>query len=127
MGADLTILKTGRYFRDSYNNGNCWWLIGASYWGMSGQLPKDGDGNVTLAGAGMVLTMLERATVPTFKQWLETKVGKEEIAYAEAQDGPKLPAFEVRRAYDELVQKFEDSKEFWREAVREHSAVSWSV
>jgi hypothetical protein len=32
MGADLTIIADGTYFRDPYNAHNSWWPIGLSYW-----------------------------------------------------------------------------------------------
>src|SRR5438445_5758668 len=40
MGADLYVEKTGRYYRDSYNPTNVWWVLGMSYWEVLDDLRK---------------------------------------------------------------------------------------
>lgn len=42
MGADLTIVANGEYFRDSYNMSNILWRLGLHYWGLEKEIPDIG-------------------------------------------------------------------------------------
>lgn len=60
MGADLTIQKSGDYFRDSYNSWNCLWGLNLSWWrDVSDKLVSERTGNMSVANTKKLLKLIE--------------------------------------------------------------------
>jgi hypothetical protein len=134
MGADLTICKTGTYFRDSYNDGNSWWLVDLSYWEVAKTVSENKfvseEGRLSLEGVKFVNGLVKDAKVPTFKQWFARKQAKSStrdarVAGTWVVDTSPTPA--DKELYKFLVEKFAESKSFWAEAEAAESEVEWSV
>jgi len=123
MGADLTIEKTRRYFRDSYNSWNSWWPIGLSYWSISEEFQKKGwvvDGVLKLEGVKEIARLVKATKFD--EQRVETRYRDDCKKFEWEVTNNKLHEYiEQMRTHDK------EMREFWGEAVKEKSAVEWSV
>lgn len=117
MGADLTIVKTQRYFRDGYNDLNTWWLLGFSYWGM---LEDNGlrkylteDGELRYAAVRQINALIKSRpfTPENVKGFAPKKYG----------------ALKTNQDWAEAERRDKEMREFWAEAVKHRSSVRWSV
>ena len=107
MGADLTIEKTGRRFRDAYNAYNVWWCLDMSYW----QIFKKGR----LTPKQVISIYEQLKEIPFNDNIIKNYLKFNEIADSQS-DAIKF-----------FKQKYTDMMNFWKEAVDNKSAMSGSV
>jgi hypothetical protein len=131
MGADLTIKKNGRYFRDSYNSWNSWSFVGMSYWGMSGELQRRGlltkSGDVSPVGSKFVVKTLLNVKVPTFDQFVRHLQKVNYMIHSVESLSVQRPDAQLNEQYEWLRAHFKESIDFWTEAAKLRSGVTWSV
>ena len=120
MGADLFVEKTGRYFRDSYNPTNIWWVIGMSYWEVLHDLEDKklmDDGIVKCDGVKYIVGELEKK--PLTDKLIDEHISK----YEDVLEKP-VDRDDWRRYFE---RKDRAMRSFWREAAKEQSGVVFSV
>jgi len=121
MGANLWIEKTGRYFRDSYNPTNIWWVIGMSYWAELEELDKkrwlDNDGILKPEGVKYIYGKLQERELTD--ELIREHIEKHENRLEDPGNYEEWSRY-FKRRYREMM-------EFWEEAARQESSVVFSV
>jgi len=125
MGADLTIKKTKRYFRDSYGPSNTWWAHKMSYWEISQVLQEQKmlhDGEVNAKGVAYICKRLQThpfiAKEEFVEQWRKDRASDGETTREEVL---------IEQAWNEAQEAEAEMQSFWKEAAISKSDVSWSV
>ena len=120
MGADLFVEKTGRYFRDSYNPTNIWWVIGMSYWEVLHDLEDKklmDDGIMKPGGVEYVCNELKQRELTD--ELIEKHIDANYDMLAKPVDRDEWRDY-FRKKYSEM-------RDFWNEAATEKSGVVFSV
>jgi len=104
MGADLTIMKTGAYFRDSYNSSNLLWQFNLDYWKWFQTLLNE-EGNLAPENAKIILDNLKQKEF-IFEQHLS------------------LMTEENQKYFKDKYDKF---KKFLNEAIENQSIIESSI
>lgn len=120
MGADLYVEKTGRYFRDSYNATNIWWVIGLSYWEVLRELEDKkliDDGIVTPTGVEYICKELKHRELTD--ELVEKHIDANFDMFEKPVDRDEW------RGY--FRKKYSDMRDFWDEASSKKSGVVFSV
>ena len=131
MGADLTIEKTGRYFRDGYGGLNSWSLRGMSYWNTSDEMKHYvRNGVMSANGCKFILAKLKASKFPSYARFVNMVEHHEESYDAQQIANMKRDSIMYDLHRDKYVWAVERDAEmiaFWEEAVKNNSGVIWSV
>ena len=127
MGADLTINKSGSYFRDSYNPSNTWWVIRMSYGNISEKLRRkkllDDEGELTKEGVKFVWEEVKKhpLTEKVALDFITKNRGSFKLSTHNYTPNNIKKAIKILQEYDR------EMRDFWKEAVNLKSTVKWSV
>jgi len=120
MGADLWIEKTGRYFRDSYNPTNIWWVIGMSYWAEIEELDKKrwlDDGILKPKGVKYIYGKLQERRLTD--ELIRKHIEKNKDMLEDPENYEEWSKY-FRKKHREMML-------FWKEAVEQESSIVFSV
>ena len=127
MGADLTINKSGRYFWDSYNPSNIWWVIRMSYGNISEKLRRkkllDDEGELTKEGVKFVWEEVKKHPLTEKKALSFIARNRESFGLSTHNYTPD----NIIKAVKEIQKHDKKMRGFWQEAVNLKSTVEWSV
>ena len=128
MGADLTITKSGKYFRDSYNPSSTWWVIGLSYWEINDTLKKkkllDEEGNVSLDGVKLIWNEIEKHPFTEDKVLAHISRHRNDLGNLGVH---KYTPENIRKWIQYFQKGDKEMRSFWKEAIKLKSSVEFSV